>query len=71
MNRMLLRTVAFVCLSASNIATGAEAVRVVATDQGLEAPKTMRAGMRHIIFENRGKQIHEAMFIKLPAGMGA
>lgn len=29
----------------------------------------MRAGMRHIIFENHGTQIHEAMFIKLPAGM--
>lgn len=28
----------------------------------------MRAGMRHIIFENHGTQIHEAMFIKLPAG---
>lgn len=70
MNRMFLATVAAsICLLASRIASAAEAVRIVATDEKLEAPKTMRPGMRHIIFENRGKQIHEAMFIKLPAGM--
>jgi len=58
------------CLVTSTIATGAEAVRIVATDEKLDAPTTMHAGLRHIVFENRGKQIHEAMFIKLPAGMG-
>ena len=69
MNRLLSHTVAIVCLLASHMATGAAAVRIVATDEALEAPKTMRAGLRHVIFENHGKQVHEAMFIKLPAGM--
>jgi hypothetical protein len=70
MHRMFLALVAAtICLLASHVARGAEAVRIVATDDKLEAPKTVRPGMRHIIFENRGKQIHEAMFIKLPAGM--
>jgi len=68
-NRVFLRTVATVCLLASSIASGTEGIRIVATDEKLEAPNTMRAGMRHIVFENRGKQVHEAMFIKLPAGM--
>lgn len=71
MNRIFLASVAAtVCLLAPHIASGTGAVRIVATDAKLEAPKTMRPGMRHIIFENRGKQIHEAMFIKLPGGMG-
>jgi|KBSMisStandDraft_5_1062788.scaffolds.fasta_scaffold165132_1 hypothetical protein len=70
MHRMFLATVAAaIGLVASHTASGTEAVRIVATDEKLEAPKTIRPGMRHIIFENRGKQIHEAMFIKLPAGM--
>jgi len=69
MNHLFLRTVAAVCLLASNIACGTEGIRIVATDEKLEAPDTIRAGMRHIIFENRGKQIHEAMFVKLQAGM--
>ena len=70
MNRIFLATIAAtVCLLSCHVAAGAEAVRIVATDDGLEAPKTMHPGMRHVIFENRGKQIHEAMFMKLPAGM--
>ena len=69
MNRIFLHLVAAaVCLSATSIAHGVEAVRIVATDEKLEAPKTIRPGIRHIIFENHGKQIHEAMFIKLAAG---
>lgn len=67
MNRIFLRTVA-ACLLVSNIANGAEGVRIVATDEKLEAPKSMHPGMRHIIFENHGKQIHEVMFHKLAAG---
>lgn len=70
MNRIFLRAVAAtLCLLASHIANGAEAVRIVATDEKLEVPQTIRPGMRHVIFENHGKQIHEAMFIKLPAAM--
>ena len=69
MNHVFLRAVATVCLLASNIACGTEGIRIVATDEKLEAPDTIRAGTRHIIFENRGKQIHEAMFVKLQAGM--
>jgi hypothetical protein len=39
--------------------------RIVATDTGFEAPKEVPAGLRHILFENRGTQIHEAMLVKL------
>jgi hypothetical protein len=44
-------------------------VRIVALDRSFEAPQGIAAGMRHIIFENRGSEIHEAMFVKLPPGM--
>jgi len=40
--------------------------RIIATDTGFEAPKEIPAGLRHILFENRGTQIHEAMLVKLP-----
>ena len=45
--------------------------RIIATDAGFEAPNSVVAGLRHIVFENRGTQIHEAMFVKLPTGMSA
>ncbi|MEO8439641.1 MAG: hypothetical protein ABI540_05400 [Spartobacteria bacterium] len=45
--------------------------RIIATDAGFEAPNEVPAGMRHLIFENHGKAIHEAMLVKLPAGMSA
>lgn len=44
-------------------------VRIVALDRAFEAPQGIAAGLRHIIFENRGSEIHEAMFVKLPPGM--
>jgi hypothetical protein len=69
MNRVFLRFVATACLAASSIASGAEVVRIVATDKELVAPKTIPAGVRHVVFENHGKQIHEAMFVKLIDGM--
>ena len=47
------------------------AFRIVATDSGFLADGTMSAGMRHISFENRSTQIHEAMLVKLPPGMTA
>lgn len=44
---------------------------IVATDHGYDAPKCIAAGLRHIKFQNRGSEIHEAMFIKLPDRMTA
>src|SRR4029077_4431083 len=43
--------------------------RIIATDTGFDAPKSVRAGLRHIVFENRGSGIHEAMLVKLAEGM--
>ena len=43
--------------------------RIIATDAGFDAPDTVPAGLRHIVFENHGSEIHEAMFVKLPQGM--
>jgi len=44
-------------------------VRIIATDDGYELPDSVLAGMVHIVFENRGSTIHEAMFIRLPDNM--
>ena len=43
--------------------------KIVATDAGFEAPDLIPAGLRHIVFENRGSEIHEAMLVRLPDGM--
>jgi hypothetical protein len=45
--------------------------RIIATDTGFDAPDRVAAGYRHIVFENRGSEIHEAMLVKLPSGMSA
>ena len=45
--------------------------RIVPTDAGFDAPDALAAGMRHVILENRGSEIHEAMLVKLPKGMSA
>ena len=45
--------------------------RIVATDSGFEAPDGLAAGLRHVIFENRGSEIHEAMLVKLAKDMSA
>jgi hypothetical protein len=45
--------------------------RIIATDAGFDAPDTVLAGLRHIIFENQGSEIHESMLVKLPKGMSA
>jgi hypothetical protein len=42
---------------------------IIATDAGFEAPETVPAGIRHIVFENHGSEIHEGMLVKLPNGM--
>jgi hypothetical protein len=46
-------------------------VRIIADDAGLQAPTKIGSGMRHILFQNHGKEIHEAMFVKLQKGMTA
>ena len=43
--------------------------RIVATDTEFEAPERIPSGMRHIIFENHGSEIHEGMLVKLPERM--
>ena len=45
--------------------------RIIATDTGFDAPDNVPAGFRHIVFENRGSEIHEGMLVKLPSGMSA
>jgi len=50
---------------------GAPPFRIVATDVGFEAPEKLAAGLRHIVFENRGSEIHEGMLVKLPKRMSA
>lgn len=45
--------------------------RIVATDAGFEAPDRLAAGLRHIVFENRGSEIHEGMLVKLATRMSA
>jgi len=42
---------------------------IVATDSGFTLPDTLHSGLNHFIYENRGRQIHECMFIRLPDGM--
>ena len=42
---------------------------IVATDAAFEAPAKVPAGLRHILFENRGAEIHESMLVKLEPGM--
>ena len=44
-------------------------LRIIATDAGFEAPDGVAAGLRHIVFENHGSEIHECMLVKLPKGM--
>lgn len=43
--------------------------KIIATDAGFQAPDVVPAGRRHIVFENHGSKIHEAMLVKLPDGM--
>jgi uncharacterized cupredoxin-like copper-binding protein len=46
-------------------------VHIVATDNAFDAPAKISAGMRHILFDNHGHEIHEVMFVRLPKGMTA
>ena len=42
---------------------------MIATDAGFDAADKMPARLRHILFENHGSEIHEAMLVKLPQSM--
>ncbi|HEX6790224.1 MAG TPA: hypothetical protein VF247_02850 [Candidatus Krumholzibacteria bacterium] len=44
---------------------------VAATDSSFVIPDTLRTGLNHFVFENRGHEVHECMFIHLPDGMSA
>jgi len=70
---VLLLAVCFLAFGCRKERVGKQAspFRIIATDSGFEAPDRLAAGMRHIIFENRGSEIHEGMFVKLAEGMSA
>lgn len=44
-------------------------LQIIATDEGYLFRDSLAAGMAHVVFENYGSTIHEAMFIKLPEDM--
>src|SRR4030095_4136946 len=44
---------------------------IIATDAAFEAPNNVPAGLRHILFENHGTEIHESMLVKLAPGVSA
>src|SRR6476620_11203226 len=44
---------------------------IIATDAAFEAPAEVPAGLRHILFENHGAEIHESMLVKLSPGTSA
>jgi hypothetical protein len=44
---------------------------IVATDSVFILPDTLHVGLNHFIYENRGTEPHECMFIQLPEGMTA
>lgn len=46
-------------------------IEIRATDEGFAAPDTVASGLVHVVFENHGSAIHEAMFVRLPDGMRA
>src|SRR6185312_8804128 len=56
---------------AAGVQTPAPPFKIIATDSGYKAPATLSAGLRHIVFENHGSRIHEAMLVKLADGMTA
>jgi len=69
--RVLMLTACVICWGCQSKAGRDKAApfRIIATDAGFEAPDVVPAGLRHIVFENRGSEIHEAMLVKLPDGM--
>ncbi|HET9865142.1 MAG TPA: hypothetical protein VFP37_17000 [Steroidobacteraceae bacterium] len=68
---MSSRNTSILLLAALPLLATAAPVRIVAHDKGFDAPASIDAGMRHVLFENHGREIHEFMFVKLPPGMSA
>jgi hypothetical protein len=77
-DRIIVTTFPVIAMAASFAASGCHSnldqhsdtpFRIIATDAGFDAPDTVSAGVRHIVFENHGSEIHEAMLVKLPQGM--
>ncbi|MFL6529205.1 MAG: hypothetical protein ACJ8KX_01920 [Chthoniobacterales bacterium] len=70
---MILLLACVINVSCYKGVTGSETppFRIIATDVGFEAPKSVPSGLRHIMYENHGSQIHEAMLVKLPQGTSA
>lgn len=70
-----LAAIVICCLSVAACqekpAREASEFRIISTDSGFEAPDRIASGVRHVVFENRGSMIHEAMLVKLPNGMTA
>src|ERR1044072_9460600 len=69
MTLLLLWPVSFACQRQG--LEEARPFRIVATDSGFETPAKLEAGLRHVVFENRGSQIHEGMLVKLDKDMTA
>jgi hypothetical protein len=69
--RAMLRVVCLVSVGcqAKVAEKDAPPFRIIATDAGFEAPDEVAAGLRHIVFENHGSEIHESMLVKLPKSM--
>jgi hypothetical protein len=71
----ILLIVAALCLGTAGCRPGREndkaSFHIVATDAEFEAPSGVPAGLRHILFENHGTEIHESMMVKLSPGTSA
>jgi hypothetical protein len=63
---LLAACLLFVSCQRRSAETETPPFRIIATDSGFEAPAGVAAGLRHVIFENHGTEIHEAMLVKLP-----
>jgi hypothetical protein len=75
-NRVPMLIVLIACLMSASCKRQSEVreaapFRIIATDAGFEAPDRIASGLRHIVFENHGSEIHESMLVKLPPGMSA
>ncbi len=71
-SRIMLAAACLVSVGCHKRIVGKETpFRIVATDAGFDAPDDIAAGFRHIVFENHGSEIHEAMLVELPTGMSA
>ena len=66
-----LITIFFTCAPEARLDSEPNEIRIIATDDGYDMPDSIRAGLVHLTFENKGSTIHEALFSRLPEGMSA